>query len=172
MAHRQPHGAAARAQMVTGDEQGALRHRLIFSLDAPGDYGATEAVVQTVEELDRMLAHLSWVPQRFPAQVWSMDLPVCGHDDLPMPVRMFKVVLVATPLTLGAVACLDQEGPWVSYRPWRMTAPPLLYLDSTTDAEFPLDAVVSKREIRDSLVEFAETGERPQAVPWRPWGTF
>lgn len=156
---------------MTEAEPSVFPYSLIFWLHAPGSYDTSQPVVDTVAELDRMLIHLSRVEQAWPVDVWSPDLPVAGPLDL--PTRQFKLVVRAgRPPRVGAAVYLDEEGLWVSHRPWRMAAPPVLHQDSTTGAEFPTDAVISNRAIKSSLVEFAWTGERPKAVAWRPWDVF
>jgi hypothetical protein len=46
---------------------------------------------------------------------------------------------------------------------------PLLYMQGTSDSEFPPNSEVPAALIRQATHEFADTGRRPTCVPWQTW---
>lgn len=49
---------------------------------------------------------------------------------------------------------------------------PTLYVDSANEAEFPCNAIIPKDLEFAALLEFAETGVRPESVQWQPFDTY
>jgi hypothetical protein len=45
---------------------------------------------------------------------------------------------------------------------------PILYMQGTSDNEFPPGCGISAVSVRQAVHEFAETSSRPSGVPWRP----
>jgi immunity protein Imm1 of predicted polymorphic toxin system len=46
---------------------------------------------------------------------------------------------------------------------------PLLYMQGTSDCEFPPNSEVAVKLIRQAAHEFADTGQRPTCVEWQTW---
>lgn len=45
---------------------------------------------------------------------------------------------------------------------------PILYMQGTSDSEFPADCEIAAVSVRQAVHEFAETFSRPSGVRWRP----
>ncbi|KOV87565.1 hypothetical protein ADL03_06610 [Nocardia sp. NRRL S-836] len=49
---------------------------------------------------------------------------------------------------------------------------PTLYVDAANDTEFPRNAIIPVELARAALLEFAQTGVRPESVQWQPFETY
>ncbi|KOV83110.1 Imm1 family immunity protein [Nocardia sp. NRRL S-836] len=77
-----------------------------------------------------------------------------------------------SPQTGGLDVALERRA-WVTYS--EDIAPgdvPTLYVDTANETEFPRNAIIPAALARAALLEFAQTGVRPESVQWQPFETY
>lgn len=136
-----------------------------------GDNRADEPeAIRTAAELDQVLAYVVNNAQPHPTQIAARELPRFGV--LEIPDRMFKLdahqgfgaLHYVGPDPAGEA---DRFGYWVTLASVLAEDAPTLYVDKDNKTEFPSDAVIPLKQVRDALLEFQRTGSRPTCVQWQ-----
>ena len=119
-------------------------------------------IAQTHEELDAALDRI--------AALSGPDWPALAEVTV-VDNKFGPVLYVGLHLDLGALLYSgddDKEGSFTTDG-----SPPdgerLLYMQGTSDCEFPSNAEVPAALIRRAAHEFADTGRRPTCVEWQVW---
>ena len=59
-----------------------------------------------------------------------------------------------------------EDWAWLALRPEPFPDPPFVYFDQEAQVQFPSKTIMPVSELREVVVEWANTGERPTCVPW------
>ncbi|KOV87928.1 Imm1 family immunity protein [Nocardia sp. NRRL S-836] len=145
--------------------------------------------VRTEPDLEAFLAYLLSHEQPHPAQIAGQGLPTVGRRN--RPDRLFKLdvsprgqvgaLLYTGPIPAAVVDAdssqadagperqsdIAKRGAWVTRTAEPIEDAPTLYIDKATQTAFPQDAALPIALVRQALLEFQETGQRPTCVDWQ-----
>lgn len=150
------HGGGTAHPYIVATER-AQRGKLVdLTLQDPGYTGvaARQHSGATFYVWDRPVGFGQGAPRRF-LQVgfWARFGGALFYDD-PRPAT-------------GLQSATSEDWAWIALRSEPISDPPTVYFDQDSGTWFPRAAVMPIDELRELVVEWCDTGERPTSVRWR-----